>query len=329
MTYETVTTSRFTELQPGELIDKLDANIKALVGIDSSGEYGGIPTLDNVPGTLDIDDVGEFSPGVDRVDNLAIAESLASKNVIAYKGRGEDHAREYHTLVEYGSRYLNASGEHSLHSLARIALATVLLAAKSEGAELDLQAVSDGQKPFGFHDESTQRGTWAMKKYDAFTQSVTSTPNPSGTRSALSEGLNNIIYSDDLDENSDVCIVVSDFLGGAEYSPDGNLLGFEWQQPLRQLHTELGDRLLVTRLMTQAQREIPPARTILYQGKPTKLDRGDYLDLSERYQRVAKQKAESIRSILRGMRLLELDASDSAPLITVPRFVFAKQEVGA
>ena len=325
MAYESLATDRFADLKPGALLDELDASIKALVGVDSTGGYGGIPTLDNAPQPLDIDDIGEYSPGVDEIENLAVAETLASDRAMAYKGRGEDQPRTYHTVVEYGDRYLNSTGQHSLHALARVALATVTLAAQSEGAELDIHAAREGQRPLEIHDEIVQ-GVWTLKQYDDYTRSADEPLTPENSGEALAEGLNGVLASEDLEENSDVCVVISDFLGGAQYSPSGALRGFNWQSPLRQLHNALGDRLLIARLTTQAQRELPFARTLTHEGKATRLDVGDYLRINDRYRQLAAQKAQSTQAILRGMRLLELDAGDKSPLVTVPKFVFARQE---
>lgn len=324
MVYETAAANRFATLKPGALLDELDVSIKALVGVDSAGEYGGIPTLDNAPQPSDIDDIGEFAPGIDAVQDLAIAETLASNSAQAYKGRGEDHARTYHTVVEYGDRYHSSTGRHSLHALARVTLATTLLAAQSEGAEFGLHAVSEGQKPLDMYEEMPS-GVWALKQYDRYTQTAADgSPERSGV--ALSEGLNGILHGDQFEENGDLCIVVSDFLSGAQYSRSGALQGFNWQSPLRQLHAALGDRLLVTRLTTQAHREVPYARVLDHQGKAMRLDTDDYLRVSDRYRAMADQKAQTIENILRGMRLLELDASDAVPLVTVPKFMFDRQE---
>lgn len=322
---ESLASDRFADLKPGALLDELDASIKALVGVDSTGGYGGIPTLDNASQPMDIDDIGEYSPGTDQIENLAVAETLASDRAMAYKGRSEDQPRTYHTVVEYGDRYLSSTGQHSLHALARVALATVTLAAQSEGAELDLHAAREGERPLEIHDEIVQ-GVWTLKQYDDYTRKPGEPLTPGDTGEALAEGLNGVLASEDLEENSDVCVVVSDFLGGAQYSPSGTLRGFNWERPLRQLHAALGDRLLVARLTTQAQRELPFARTLTNQGKATRLDVGDYLRISDRYRQMAEQKAQSTQTILRDMRLLELDAGDKTPLVTVPKFVFARQE---
>jgi hypothetical protein len=322
---ESPASDRFADLKPGALLDELDASIKALVGVDSLGSYGGIRTLDNAPQPTDIDDIGEYAPGIDQIENLAVAESLASGRAMAYKGRSEEQPRAYHTVVEYGDRYLSSTGQHSLHALARVALATVTLAAQSESAELNLHAAREGERPLEIHDEIVQ-GVWTLKQYDDYTREPGEPLTSGDTGEALAEGLNGVLLGESLEENSDVCVVISDFLGGAQYSQSGALRGFNWQSPLRQLHSALGDRLLIARLTTQAQRELPFARTLAHQGKATKLDVGDYLRISDRYRQLADQKAQSTQAILRGMRLLELDAGDKTPLVTVPKFVFARQE---
>jgi hypothetical protein len=324
--YQFADTDRYAELTHGQLIDELDGSIKALVGVDSSGEYGGIPTLDNAPNPTDIDDVGEYSPGLDSVDNLAIVESIMSKRAMAHKGRSDEHPRSYHTVVEYGSRYLHSTGDNSLHGLARVAVATLILAANSEGADFNLLALSEESKPFSTQTNETGSEVWTLKQYDDYTRSIGASKRTSPKGDALATGLNSLLLGDSFESNSDVCIVVSDFLAGAKYSTEGQVTGFNWQNPLRRIHEAIGDRLLVTRLTSQAQREVPYAREMTIDGKDITLDIDDYIQISERYRSASTQKAEVIRSVLRGMRLLELDSGDKKPLLTVPEFVFASPE---
>lgn len=326
MAYEDLSATRLERLKSGQLVDIVEASVKALTGVDSSGSYGGIVTRDNAPNPEHIDDVGTYTPGVDSVQDIDPVESLTSRRVMARKGHSSEGPRKYHAIIEYGNRYRSAAGDHPLHALARLTLATVSVAAKSEGAPMHSTILSEGRRSLAIS-EDIPEPVWTLQRYDDYINDSKRVPDSSSHNGdTLAEGLTGLLTGNDLELDADVCIVVSDFVQGAQRS-HGQLTGFSWLRPLRQLHSELGDRLLVTRLTTAAQRQLPVTRAVSHGGNVMKLDTGDYLRNNGRYALLAAEKDGLISQSLRPMRTLQLDASDMAPLATVPAFIFGRPEL--
>jgi hypothetical protein len=319
--------SEIVNLDTGLLLDEIDAKIRAGNYLEDGGADGLVRTLGYVPDRENFEAVGAYSPGRDRVQDLAVAATFAAREPKAYKGRGRRSPHKLHILVEQADRYRGSTGQEGLglDRLARFALAMSATAAERVKVGTQLVMVSDSDKITRVNEDVTN-ALDILSPFDKFTTEALSRQSTEGQQTAtdmLNRGLG--YMTDEYDgpkDESDACLVVSDFLSGAERSRNGELKGFDWEEPLALFKERLGDRLFIVRLTSPAQIQLPETSEFALKGRPITLDAGELWQQTEIYARLGQEKADRITGILKGFRCLDLSSQTKTPFSDVADFLF-------
>lgn len=311
------------KLESGPFLDYLAGQLEASNAIATGHNRGLMRSQDDSPEGTSPDGLIAYQPGEHHPQDLDIVATITNKKPLADSKVNFQQPRRMHALIEYGDRYRSATGTHSLSNLARMTLGLAAIAAETSRVDMQTVVVGNESGPLTI-DETDFDATWTMRQYDAYV-ARTDQRVPTGTATPLTAGLSELAEYGPQDD-TDVCVIVSDFLTGARRNHDGELIEFSWEQPLQNLHSSLGDRLYVVQLATPAQQALPYARTYSAGGTLVKADMGDYLKLRAEYQGAGKEKADRIGRALGHLRHLELNSVDSTPLITAGDFIFGKPD---
>lgn len=312
----------FAQLSAGDLVDNVEAQLKASNAIKGGQPSGLIHSLEHLRDGDISDGVGPYSPSSDKPRDYNVRASYANQQPMAWKHRGTLQPHTLHNLTETGDRFFGATGSHSLHGLSRLTLAMAGLAVENKSAKAKLTLVSEGYKSLEI-DEAPFDTMMALRSYDKYQSGSGKTK--SRASSALAAGLSELADFGPR-AKSDACIVVSDFVMGAQRDDRGELVAFDWQKPLQILADTLGDRLYVVRLTTPAQTGLPYAREYTRDGQSRRVDTGDYLAMAENYHRLGQAKADRISTALVRLRHVELATVDRAPIVTAGDFIFGQPQ---
>ena len=306
---------------PGaSLLDDIEANLKASNMLHNGQPNGMIASLDRARyGYPDGKDT--FTPAVSHVRDLDVAATYANKKPIAKRRVSDQAPDRLHVVAEYGDRYLGATGHHTLHELARISMGVVLVAADEAGSRV--RGILTGESAAAVTMDDTDIESYEV--IDRYDKVARDGGKPKNGKSPLRFALE-MTGAENLNPDSDVAVVVSDFVRGAQYGNDGELVSFDWEDELEQLHDELKDRLYVVRLVTPAQIYLPETASIAIQGQRFDLSEADYLRFRKRYEAVGQQKAARIADVLHHIRHLDLNSWTKAPIIELTDFVFGEPE---
>lgn len=317
--------SEIVNLDTGLLLDTIDARIQAGKYLEDGAADGLVRTLGYVPDRENFEAIGPYSPGRDRVQDLAVAATFAAQEPKAYKGRGRRSPHKLHMLIEQADRYKGSTGQEGLglDRLARFTLAMSATAAEHVRASTQAVMVSDSGE-FVTVDETMTDALDILGPFDKLTDQVSGQQSADeASKSALAKGLDYL--ADEYDgpkSESDACLVVSDLVSGAERDKKGELTGFDWEEPLGVLKERLGDRLFVVRLTSPAQTQVPEVSDFALDGKPVTLDAGELWQQAEAYTRLGQEKADRIASILKRFRHLDLSSQTKTPFSDVAHFLF-------
>jgi hypothetical protein len=311
----------------GALLAELSTRMQAENALEDHRIGGLIESLGYVPNKQSTDAIGTYQPGADKPQDIDVAASIASDTVQARKGRGHTGPNRLFVVTEFGHRYDGSTGAAPLHALARLSVAMAALATEKIGADMHSSVVPAGKRRAA---EAGQNDSlWTLKRYDKQVAAVRNNRMPvDAGKTALASGLQALERNDELRPNSDVVLVVSDFLDGVERGQNGEIKGFTWENPLRGLHRALGDRLFAIRLNTPAQREMPASSHYSTPDGTFEMDESERASASERYARMATDKAGHIAQVLGRMRHMEFDSNSRRPTVELINFVFGEPKAG-
>jgi hypothetical protein len=329
---ENASASDLVEASAGELLDAVYGKLQASNAISSGYDNGLISSLDYQRLGATPDAVGPYSPSTDGPRSLNIRATFASERPMANKYIGTEKPGALHVIVEWDDRYDAATGDESLRGLSRLALAVTCLAAENVQVPLYTVYVRDGMAAPRVQEYSPAYPVGALKDFDDFINKPLEQA-PQGKQSTLVKGLNEVA-NNGLNDSSDVCVVISDFVSDAEFNvradakgkPKKHLDGFGWESSLQELHSRLDDRLFSMRLITPAQTQLPYAHDFAIGGRGLGMDTDEYLQMSKLYERVATIKQNRLAAIFRNHRVLDLSSTDYKPFVSVADFVFGSPE---
>ena len=325
---QSVNSSDLLFLDAANLLDRLDSHLEALHPISEGGRIGKVRSLEDVGGGRR--DVGttNYESGVHEPGDLDVHATYANDRALADQTRDSRRPSNLHVLVEYGHRYQGSTGEYSLGALARLTVASTILAAERDQIKAQAVFVADGVKPLVLESGmDTSDSVWALSQYDQFRGRADDTKgrprSAADSANALRKGLDTLTADENFDPDNDVCFVASDFLMGADRNSDGIVTGFNWHPTLANLADEMGDRLYVARFTTPAQKQLPASYDLEIAGPGMHFDTDEYIAMYARYARAA-QKGDKVTEILKGMRLLELSSTSETPDTLLGDFIFGE-----
>lgn len=320
MSAESFHDAALSKLAAGPLLDQIDLTLKA-GNVIEGGEPGGlIASLDYRPQGRYAQGMAPYNSGTDQ--ELDIRATIANKEPLAVKRPGLSHPRKLHVLTEWDQRYLGATGYNSLQTLSRLTVATALIAAETARVPAQLITTSSGNRP-KVVDDNLLEAEDSLHEYDQNIQEIRKRRPRRQLLTALTDGLKELTESEyGLRPQSDVALVVSDFLMGAKRDRSGNVVSFDWQEPLTYLSEMLGDRLFVIQLTSPAQRELPDATRLTDGTRSYEMDQGERLKSAVGFAAGAQQKAERIAHAMQGLRHIQLDSANRTPFLDLTDFVF-------
>lgn len=323
--------SEIVNLDAGLLLDTIDTRIQAGKYLEDGDKDGLVRTLGYVPDRESFEAIGPYSPGRDRVQDLAVAATFAAREPKAYKGHGHRSPHKLHVLTEHSERYKGSTGLRGmgLDRLARFTLAMSATAAEQVRSGVHSVIISDSNEMNVVEEELTD-ALDVVVAHDKFVTNKSSarTVDVKTAKSALARGLEYLSDEDDGPrDDSDACLVISDFVSGAKRDNDGELLmGFDWEEPLGALGERLDDRLFVVRLTSPAQTQVPQASEFTLDGKSVRMDAGELWQQAELYTRLGQEKADRIAGILKNFRHLSLSSDTKTPFSDVAHFLFGEPQ---
>lgn len=325
MATERIQKTDFASIEPGLLLDWISMQFKASDPIENVGTRGRIKGSNDQSGGPRPAGLTKFRLGFHSNQDLDIRASFANKKALATERRALHKPRSLHMLAEYGDRYKGAVGRYSLAALTRLTVALCCEAALNFGSAAKMTFVADKNKPLHIDSIADKVDSLdILRSYDKYIQSSAKKipKKAKDSKNALAEGLKYLNPQDEVQTESDICIVMSDFLMGAKRGKDGQVIGFNWQAPLYDLAEKMDDRLYLMHLSTPSQLNFPNATTLLNEGRPMQLDLAEYLDMNQSYHEGATQKQERLRAILRGFNFMEVSTLSNRPVDEISNFLF-------
>ncbi len=307
------------EAKTSLFLDGIDQFLQANGYISQGEPFGHLPTTEYRRDGEDNAGRAPWKPGSDHVTNLDVATSLASGEPVAKKLTGGDHPEQLFIIAEKNERYLGATGNpnQTLLALSRLTIGLSARAADKAGGVVRPIFVTESNK-HNVYDEEPKDTAETMLTYDRLP--VTSLR---GDASGLSKALTQI-GEEELSPDKDACVVVSDFITGSLRTDNGELIGFDWEYPLREIHDSLKDRLYVVRLTTPAHTVPPVAQYFETPGGATEIDEVDYRKFVERYSSAGQEKADRISKVLQTIRHIELGSQEPRPLLVTANFIYGE-----
>jgi hypothetical protein len=312
--------SSLDTVSPAVLVDFIDEKLSADNAIENP-DTGGLVRSLRYGRTISssVAAIERYSPGADEPSAFDGRASLINDEPMARKYVGSDQPRHLRVLAEYNDRYFGSIGPAPLAGLARLSVAMSAVVAEKTGSQVRLSIAGDREKPFRQREEeTTEPALITTRDYDKYAAS------PRAGVETLSRSLAQTLLDNLRGEESkdaDAFIVVSDFLAGAKRDEKGKLTGFDWHAPLRNLHTEVGDRLFVVRLTSPAQTQLPYSPHYAVEGTSLSMNLPGYFAAAAEYQQRGEEKAQRIADCLAPMRSLELSTMDAAPILKLRDFL--------
>lgn len=272
------------------LLDRLNDELRAVEPAETGLFAGAIASIDPTSHGLNVDGVGDYSPGHDRPSQLNMQATLSSGLPKANKVRGDVDIPRLHIVADMPERLSYTTGDMSLQTLGRYAVALGLVLGEKARANASVVLSRSGAEQV--FDDRASEGFEAMVQID---RNLENTEEPASSESSsLARALD--LTERNIHPDSDITLVISDFMDG--YNPETGEI--DWQHPLHRLQSTLQDRLLAIRLKSPAQEELPI-------GAVRHLSLNQLARMRQEYRNSARIKSTAIANVLRAVRYAEID----------------------
>lgn len=292
-----------SNLGGAELLDELHHSLRSVNPVEFALFSGAMRSTESMRYGQMVESVGEFRPGIDQPTQINIPATLAAERPQASRIRTDVDIPKLVIVADLPERLHNSTGQQTLHTLGRYGIALSLTMANHARSRASLILAEDQGVGEVFED-SAQEGYLAMESIDDGAE-LTPVTDESPLAAALQLADETVI------PERDVTLVISDFMDGYSSETDD----FDWSDGLQRLQGGLDDRLLVMRLASDAQQDLPVGLSDLPISR--------VMELRTSYMEAAARKATRISDILATLRQASIDGSDTEihPVMQINEFL--------
>ena len=280
-----------------ELLDDIGGALRASNPVNFGLLRGWVSMTELTVFGDNVEGLSRYTPGADQSTAIDIPATFASDGVYARRPVSSTEIPKIHVFADIPERLKSTTGRATLFDVARYSVAMSVAIATKAGAPVSINLVRDSGSQNIFSGRGRD-GYIALQAIDKAKQtSRTMIPD----RRSLTVALETAVY--DINPQEDIVFVASDFL--ADY--DGINGTFGWQNPLKELLAQLGDRLLVARLKSPAQRKMPV-------GIAKGLSTQDLAGVRRAFVETASAKDSQIARALAQSRSATIDTGSNRPI---------------